>query len=84
MGSDLLPLPIFLCQLPEGGHGGGDTSPPTANSSRTREGPAPQSGPAGGSFKGPEKLGVFPGLGAYYDRPLYVHCPLSRTWGEKL
>lgn len=82
--ADALPLPIFPCPLPEGGQGGGDPSPPTADSSRAGEGPAPRGGPADGFFKGPEKLGVFPGLGAYYDRPLCVHCPLSRTWGEKL
>ena len=75
---------IFLCQRPEGGQGGGDPSPPSADSSRAGEGPAPQSGPSDGSFKGSEKLGVFPGLGAYYDRPLCVHCPLSKTLGEKL
>ena len=71
-GSNLPPLPIFLWPLPDGGQGGGDPSPPTADSSRAEEGTAPQSGPVGGSFKGPEKLGVFPGLGAYYDRPLCV------------
>ena len=45
-GSDLPPLPIFLCPLPEGGQGGGDPSPPPADSSRAEEGAAPQSGPA--------------------------------------
>lgn len=45
-GSDLLPLPIFLCLLPEGGQGGGDPSPPAADSSWAEEGAAPQSGPA--------------------------------------
>ena len=45
-GSDLPPLPIFLWPLPEGGQGGGDPSPPTADSSQAEEGAAPQSGPA--------------------------------------
>ena len=45
-GSDSLPLPIFLWSLPEGGQGGGDPSPPLADSSWAEEGAAPQSGPA--------------------------------------
>lgn len=86
-GSDLPPLPIFLWPLPEGGQGGGDPSPPTADSSRAEEGPLRRAGQQTASyrfFQKRGKVGRFPGLGAYYDRPLCVHCPLSKTWGEKL